>query len=116
MPNDPDDLADARARTRRRRRPVRRGRSLEASAAALTDHLRDNGYRVPPPAAPIPGINGAHSKQGGRGRRRGPASSTCPPSCSRATSPKPTLHGFEAVSAAWKVSKRTIFGNRAPPH
>ena len=54
MPNDPYDLADAPARTARRRRPMRRSRSLGVQAAGVTDHLRDNGYRGCTSGAPIP--------------------------------------------------------------
>jgi hypothetical protein len=57
MPNDPHNLADAPARTGRRRRPMRRSRSLGVQAAGVTDHLRDNGYGAATSGAPIPAFS-----------------------------------------------------------
>src|SRR5215216_7618467 len=44
MPNDPYHLAHAPARTASRRSPVRGGRSLAVSAAAVANHVGDNWY------------------------------------------------------------------------
>ena len=44
MPNDSYDLAHAAALTATHTRPVVGGGSLAVSAAAVTDHVRDNWY------------------------------------------------------------------------
>ena len=58
MPNDPYDLAHAPTPTASCRRPIRGGRALAVSAAALTDHVRDRWHwtaRLPEVGFPFGG-------------------------------------------------------------
>jgi hypothetical protein len=70
MPNDPYDLANAPARTGRRRRPMRQSCSLGVQAAGVTDHLDDG--------APVRDGAEQASEDGAMGHRfRGPPSRYC---------------------------------------
>jgi hypothetical protein len=66
VPNDPYDLADAPALTASRREPVRVGRALAVSAAAVTDHVGDSWYRRPPGRATVPRGTEPHAGLGER--------------------------------------------------